>query len=116
MIGEALVLYPSRPRTRGECGTERPCPWVSCKWHLAIDVTPSTGRITINQPRLLRWLDGECAPPSAPTCALDLADSGRVTLEEIAWTTDLSRERARQIESEAMRKIGRKRGLLDLLG
>ena len=46
-------LYPvddaaaaERPRTRAECrGHEGPCPWVSCKHHLYLDINPLTGSI-----------------------------------------------------------------------
>lgn len=32
-------FWGARPRTRGDCiGGMRPCPWISCKWHLSIDV------------------------------------------------------------------------------
>jgi hypothetical protein len=44
------LLYPTpdipRPAARGECAcAERPCPWVSCKHHLYLDVNPETGSI-----------------------------------------------------------------------
>ena len=33
----SLTVYPrARPQTRGECaGMSRPCPWLSCRYHLA---------------------------------------------------------------------------------
>src|SRR5688572_696068 len=52
------LLYPTpvdvlRPATRGECKEEaRPCPWVSCKYHLYLDVNPETGSIKLNFPDL----------------------------------------------------------------
>src|SRR5690606_7767913 len=47
------LLYPERsywrPTSRGECANvARPCPYVSCKYHLYIDVNPSTGSIKVN--------------------------------------------------------------------
>ena len=44
------LLYPERsywrPKTRGDCANvARPCPYVSCKYHLYIDVNPGTGSI-----------------------------------------------------------------------
>ena len=44
------LLYPetdlNRPQTRAACvSAERPCPHVSCKYHLYLDVNPETGSI-----------------------------------------------------------------------
>jgi hypothetical protein len=90
-------LYPPveddvRPRTRAECrDMPRPCPYVSCKHHLYLDINPHTGSIKINFPDLEPW-------ELAHTCALDLADEGARTLEEIGEITNLTRERVRQLE------------------
>lgn len=67
----------TRPRTRGECATgPRPCPWVSCKHHLLLDVNPRTGHIKYNfDPGALEEL-GE-------TCSLDVAERGEHTEEEV---------------------------------
>jgi len=72
------LLYPTpdvpRPITRGECkDAPRPCPWVSCKYHLYLDVNPETGSIKINFPDLEPWELNE-------TCALDVADRGGTIL------------------------------------
>lgn len=32
-----------RPRTRAECGTQRPCPWASCRHHLLLEVNRPRG-------------------------------------------------------------------------
>src|SRR5215471_6033353 len=63
------LLYPEtdyeKPRTRAECAdAPRPCPFVSCKHHLFIDVSPRTGAIKLNFPDLEVWDMGE-------SCALD---------------------------------------------
>ena len=56
-----------RPRTRGDCEQgERPCPFVSCKHHLYLDVSARTGAIKLNFPDLEVWEMNE-------TCALDVA-------------------------------------------
>jgi len=90
-----------RPRTRAECAHEqRPCPWVSCKHHLYLDVNPRTGSIKLNFPDLEPW-------ELQHTCALDVADDGGHTLEEVGDITNLTRERIRQLEF---------RGLLELRG
>src|SRR5262245_16779935 len=42
-----------RPKDRGECKEGmRPCPYVSCKHHLYLDVNPETGSIKLNFPDL----------------------------------------------------------------
>lgn len=95
-------MYPAlvaRPRTRGEClSEERPCPFVSCKFHLYLDAL-ATGTLKLNWP--------EHEPDQIPqTCVLDVADRGGSTLEEVAEVFNMTRERVRQIEEDALRKIG----------
>ncbi len=81
-----------RPTTRSECSEgARPCPWVACKHHLYLDINPRTGSIKINFPDLEPW-------ELKHTCALDVADNGGLTLEEIGLITNLTRERVRQVE------------------
>lgn len=85
-----------RPRTRGECLTmERPCPYVSCRYHLGVDVDPRTGSIKFNRPDLEPWEMSE-------TCALDVADRGGCSLEEGGQLYNLTRERIRQIEATGL--------------
>lgn len=96
-------LAAERPKTRGDCrgsgiNAERPCPWVSCKHHLYLDLNPETGSIKINFPDLEPWELRE-------TCALDVADRGGVTLEEIGEITNLTRERIRQLEVRGLLKL-----------
>lgn len=89
----------SRPRTRGDCaGGERPCPWVSCRHHLYLDVNPRTGSIKLNFPHL----EVDEIPV---TCSLDRADEGAVKLDIVAELMNVSRERVRQIEVVALRKL-----------
>lgn len=89
-----------KPRTRGDCANvQRPCPWVSCKWNLYLDVTAS-GSIKFN------WPDREPSDVDpACSCALDVADRGGVLLEDIARCLNLTRERARQIEEMALHRL-----------
>ena len=90
----ALPLPPveDRPQTRADCaGQARPCPWVSCKHHLYLDVNPRTGSIKLNFPDLEPW-------EMKHSCALDVADHGGHTLEEVGDITNLTRERIRQLE------------------
>jgi hypothetical protein len=85
-----------RPRSRAECkDAPRPCPWVACKHHLYLDINPRTGSIKINFPDLEPW-------ELPHTCALDVADGGGLTLEEIGTITNLTRERVRQVEMRGL--------------
>jgi Sigma-70, region 4 len=75
------------PKTRGDClaggsNEARPCRWVSCKWYL---------------PRM-SW-------DAKVTCALDVADLGGSTLEEVGGFLGITRERVRQIEERTLRKL-----------
>jgi hypothetical protein len=89
-----------RPMTRGECSDiERPCPYVACKYHLYIDVHPVRGSIKINFPDVDVWEMEE-------TCALDIADRGGITLEEVGEIMNLTRERVRQLETQGLAKLG----------
>ena len=100
------LLYPDvdvpRPMERADCvqGTnaERPCPFVSCKHHLYLDVNPRNGAIKLNFPDLEVWDMPE-------TCALDIADRGGVTLDEVGEIMNLTRERVRQLETRGLAKL-----------
>jgi hypothetical protein len=97
------LLYPEvhvpRPATRAECAEgERPCPFVSCKYHLYLDVSPKTGAIKMNFPDL-------DVSDMAETCVLDVAERGDATVLEIAAVMNLSGERIRQVELEAFGRI-----------
>jgi hypothetical protein len=88
-----------RPKSRGECkDTERPCPFVSCKYHLYIDVHPVRGSIKINFPDVEVWELTE-------SCALDVADRTGITLEEVGEIMNLTRERVRQVETAGLAKL-----------
>jgi hypothetical protein len=88
-----------RPHTRSQCiRGPRPCPWVSCKFHLYLDINPENGAIKLNFPDLEPWEMKE-------TCALDIADRGGTTLEEVGEILNLTRERIRQVEMHGLEKL-----------
>lgn len=116
---ELLFVVYEKPTNRTECrpegiyidpktGTSRPypagrlrvwgdraCPWVSCRHHLALSVSPSNG---IKE--LVDWQeDGQ------PVCALDIADEGGTTLDRTGHLEGITRERVRQIETRALVKL-----------
>lgn len=88
-----------RPRTRADClKMERPCLFVSCRHHLYLDVNPETGSIKHNFPDKEVWeLDD--------SCALDIADRGGLTLEDVGEIMNLTRERIRQVELRGLQKL-----------
>ncbi|MFK8000832.1 MAG: sigma factor-like helix-turn-helix DNA-binding protein [Polyangiales bacterium] len=102
-LNRGRLLYPEtdywKPTTREECkDMERPCPFVSCKFHLFIDVHPVRGAIKLNFPDLEVWEMTE-------TCALDVADRSGITLEEVGEIMNLTRERVRQVETAGLAKL-----------
>ena len=97
------AMYPpvdiARPTNRSECREDmRPCPWVACKHHLYLDINPETGSIKINFPDLEPW-------ELKNTCALDVAEKGGITLEEVGEILNLTRERIRQVEVRGLLKL-----------
>ncbi len=89
----------ARPRSRADCANgPRPCMFISCKHHLYLDVNPSTGSIKLNFPDREIWELDE-------TCALDVADRGGITLEEVGSIMNLTRERIRQVETRGLLKL-----------
>ena len=102
-LRQGALMYPPvdipRPTSRAECRAElRPCPWVACKHHLYLDINPETGSIKINFPDLEPW-------ELKHTCALDVAERGGITLEEVGEIMNLTRERIRQVEVRGLLKL-----------
>lgn len=92
-------LTSSRPRTRADCLTAaRPCLFVSCKYNLYLDVNPETGSVKLNFPDKELW-------ELEYTCALDVAEKGGITLEEVGEIMNLTRERIRQVETRGLEKV-----------
>ena len=89
----------SRPKSRADCiSSPRPCVFVSCKYNLYLDVNPETGSIKLNFPDKEIW-------ELEYTCALDVAEKGGITLEEVGEIMNLTRERIRQVETRGLEKV-----------
>jgi DNA-directed RNA polymerase specialized sigma subunit len=74
-----LPLLQERPRVRGDCEDgPRPCPWVQCRYHL-------------EHPK---W-----------SCALDVADEGPHTQEQVATLLGVSQERVLFLEHRARQRL-----------
>ncbi|MFZ5890215.1 MAG: DNA-binding protein [Myxococcota bacterium] len=94
-----------RPRSRADClDSPRPCPFVACRHHLYLDVSPSTGTIKLNFPELEVWELSE-------SCALDVAATGGHGPEHTSALLNVTRERIRQIEALALAKLKNHRPL-----
>jgi hypothetical protein len=92
---ERYIADIPRPKTRGDCANvPRPCPFVSCKYHLYLDVNAETKTIKLNFP------DAE-VEDLKDSCVLDIAESN-VTLERVGEVVNVTRERIRQIEEKAL--------------
>lgn len=98
--GELLqVLDAWHPTHRNQCRTlKRPCLFVSCRHHLFLDVNPHTGSVKYNFP-------GQEIHELEETCALDVAERGGATLDEVGRIMNLTRERIRQIEIAGVKKL-----------
>ena len=116
-----------KPRLRLEClDKPRPCPWVSCKFNLMIDVSEA-GSLVFNYPsgkkgkarrrpdaisqRARTSLFDDTAETfvdhaiqrKLPSCLLDVVDQhGDITLEDVGNLMSITRERVRQIETKAL--------------
>lgn len=128
MSGVAKSWGMRRPKVYGDCiGRPLPCPWVACKYHTLIDVSPKTGTITINSAtgarkpgrrHLPTWATKtdhsearideivEVLEASADSCVLHIVRGDKAsTLEVIGEVLNVSRERIRQIEERALMQL-----------
>src|SRR5204863_7987531 len=77
----------------------RPCIFVGCRQNLYIDVTDN-GSIKPTRPEL----EPE-EMRATRSCVLDIAQTGALTLDEVGWSLDVSRERIRQLEVYALSQL-----------
>lgn len=102
------------PNTYGECermglgSAQMPCPFVSCQYHLYLDVNEQTGSIKLNFPDL----DPD---ELAHTCAVRVSGMPN-TLDSIAEMMNLTRERVRQIQSRALRALKEDKVINEMAG
>lgn len=107
-FGDLIPLLP-RPRTRGDCANvPRPCPFVSCRFHLYLDVSVR-GRLTVNFP------DKE---PSEleNSCALDVAEQGEHSTKGLRPIMGKSKQAIEQAEWQALAKLALKKSLRETKG
>lgn len=100
-----------RPKTRGDClsgeNAKRPCPWITCKWHMWPVTTRGTDGIEKRLP-VLPSIDDMPAEKYANSCALDVADGGPASLETVAAILGVSRQRVSEIEEKALSNLRKK--------
>lgn len=98
------------PMTRGDCvDGDRPCLFVSCVHHLALDVDPHNGSIKFNFPDVFDGADVDRLEDLEDTCALDVADRDGAILFDVGRCLNVTRERARQIENRALERLAKNR-------
>ena len=85
---------PERPRSWADCRkAERPCPFVTCRYHLITMFTRPFWRAHSDDQVVEFILSGM----NGQSCALDMADRGESTLDEIAYQIGQTRENVRQM-------------------
>lgn len=102
---EMLAALAARPRVRGDCKDgPRPCPWVGCSMHLALNLTP------YGAPKVMFPGDdgGVDFDVMEETCALDVADvhddPEPKKYAEVGRLMNMTPQRAEQIEAGARLK------------
>jgi hypothetical protein len=128
MVRLPILLDEPRPVTRGDCmpggvNEQRPCPYVSCKYSLALYVgplsehSPPKQSIRTDGLRALSsdddqdvvdaWGDRLVAQLEAmpETCALDVADRGGIGQHLLTKLHSIRKQALQQIEAKALRKV-----------
>jgi hypothetical protein len=101
-------IYRRRPKTFGDC-KPGPCPWVSCRHHLKLEIDPVSHSVKDNFP----GIDVDEMPE---TCSLRVAalvrEGQAMPLQQVGAYANLTMERARQLEKQALANM---RAGMDLL-
>ena len=105
-VGEEDEFYyitlHGRPQTRADCEKlPRPCPFVGCRHHLWMEVSPRSRDIKPNHKEQLPW------EMKGSTCSLDVVEDNPdgMTLLDIGAHLGVSRERIRQVEEILLQHI-----------
>jgi hypothetical protein len=98
----------------------RPCPWVGCRHHLAVDVDEETGNVKFCFPHLGIGDFPQHVSFLEHSCALDVADAqqergGLMEWEDVGRVMNLGVERVRQIDHVARQEISVRHRREDLI-
>ncbi len=97
-IKNSIPTDHAKPKYRSDCKKIiRPCPYVSCKYNLYLDVKEN-GSLLLNFPKLK-------VHEMKESCALDVAERNGIRLFDVRYFLNITGERIRQIEIEALFKI-----------
>jgi hypothetical protein len=90
--------------TKGACRRlPAPCPHDLCRFNLTAEYRERRGSKAAEPP----------PPIVGEACALEAAENGGMTLQEVATRLSLTRERVRQIEEKALWKLWFRLGIQD---
>lgn len=110
--------YPEhRPGRRLGClSMPRPCPFVSCKYHLLFDVSKKSKRIVVPGDKHLHPETDDFIQRAVArimtmpeTCTLDVTDEGPQQLPTIARITGTSKQAIEQMEKRALLALKNKK-------
>lgn len=112
----AVMAEDQFPRTRAECEDgPRPCPWMRCRYHLWLEIRKSGSlKFMHMKPALALARNTEFPEGLPPSCALDEAEKGAMTLRQVAERVGLTNQRVEQILQDVIKRsqlvqIGRRR-------
>ena len=91
-------MFDDRPQTYGDCQEEGPCPWVSCRHHLYLEVNRENGAIKLNFPNVPVW-------EMEDTCSLAVAARGKHSCGTVGLFINVTEERVVQIRKRTLPKM-----------
>ena len=99
--GSTPSPWPVRPLTRGDClDGPRPCPWVSCRYHLGWEHREI--KRLMREGSLEEAVEAIACLPA--TCALDCAESGALSSEQVGPLVGVTRQAVDQILLRVVKK------------